>query len=875
MKVLARFYPYYVSGRSAQQRDVEDQDEYYYSDQGQDKHLRDYWNILVKRMRCVVMIFCGTVGLGLLINFLIPTQYAAKSTLQIEPQNLNITGVGGVAVAEGTREGGASPYDYYQTQFALLKSGPLAARVIKKLDLGSNPSFKERTNILLWVYNWIVGSLVGALDSISRFVKGESLPQRPQGLAYELGVPTPLVIRYLKFLEVAPVRNTRLVDVTFETPDPRLSQALANNHATSFIQMILENRFNLTQEARDFLRKKLAELREAVQKAEGKLNQFRQEHGVIGLEKGENIIVERLVDINKELTKVRAERIQAETLYQMTRNKNSQYLADVLSNTLIMQIKGTLANLETEKGRLLSTYTTEHPRIQELNQQIAEAKKGLNAEINNILRGIESTYSAARGREQALEAEAKKQQDLALGLKEVGVDYAVLNEEVMVNRSLYESVLKRLNETNVGNDLAAANIQIMQPAELPIFPSSPNTKLNLIASMILGLLLAVGGAFFLEYMDATVNTPQEVWAAVSLATLGVVPHLRSLRDRHSASPSSNGTGHGLRRISSWKSAKPASRELVVGRDQLSLIAESYRTIRTALLFSQAERPPQVILLTSPCPDEGKTVTTLNLGITLAQSGKRILVIDGDLRKGRCHQMVNLKNQEGLTNVLTGQASLAQCIQPTAIPSLCLLPCGVFAPNPADLFMSQKMREVVRELRGQFDFIVIDSPPIIAVSDAAVLSTVSDGVVLVFHGQKTTTPSARHALERLDRVGAPILGVVLNGVDMRNPDYVDYRSYYSSHSSSPGGPDWRAAAQDISGGVSKGFIERMAAKLCEITGPTGTYLVYDAIWALGETADNFPKSRLNELAERISREILDETRKTSFLSWIATEAQTAS
>ena len=626
----------------------------------------------------------------------------------------------------------------------------------------------------------MVSSIVGALNSISRFLKGESLPQRPQGLAYELGVPPQLVSRYLKFLTVTPVRNTRLVDVTFETPDSKLSQKLANTHATAFIQMILENRFNLTEEARDFLGKKLAELREKLQKAENKLNQFRQAHGVIGLDKGENIIVDRLVDINKELTKVRAERIQAESLFRMTRNKNSQYLAEVLSNSLIMQIKGTLANLETEKGRLLSTYTNEHPRIQELNQQIGEAKKGLNAEINNILQGIESTYSAAAAKEQALDGEAKKQQDLALGLKQVGVEYAVLNEDVLVNRSLYDNVLKRLNETNVGNDLAAANIQVVQRAELPLFPSSPNTYLNLILSVFLGLFLAVGLAFFLEYMDASVNTPQQVWAAVSLSTLGVVPHLKSLRDAQDPGASSNGRSQ--RRLPFWKSGNTGSKDLVVGREPMSLIAESYRTIRTALLFSQAEQPPKVILLSSPAPDEGKTVSTLNLGIALAQSGKKILVIDGDLRKGRCHQLVNLRNHAGLSNVLTGQADLTQCIQPTAIPSLYLLSRGAWAPNPADLLMSQKMRDVLSELRAQFDFIVIDSPPIIAVSDPAVLSTLSDGVVLVFHGQKTTTPSARRALERLDRIGAPVLGVILNGVDIRHPDYVDYRSYYSS---SPG------------------------------------------------------------------------------------------
>ena len=866
MKVPARYYPNNVSSQPTQQFGGDDNETIYsYPEHGPGNHLRDYWNIVLKRLRYIVAIFCGTLAAGIIFTFFSPTLYTATSTLQIEPQNPTITPVGGVG--EKAPEG-AGPYDYYQTQYALLKGAPLAARVVTKLGLASNPAFKDSSNIIKDVYYWVIGFVVGTLDSVGRSVRGESLPQAPQGTKPEVGVPLHLVGRYLGYLKVTPVRNTRLVNVSFETPDPKLSQDLANAHATGFIQMILENRFSLTQEARDFLGKKLAELRQAVVKAENEMNRFRQQHGVVSLEKGENIVVDRLMDINKELTRARAERIQAESLYQMTRNKNTQYLSQVLNNGLIMSMKGTLANLETEKGRLLSIFTAEHPRIQEINQQIGEVQRALNAEITTVLRGIESSYAATRGREEALEAEAKRQQQAALGLKEVGVDYAVLNEDVVVNRALYESVLKRLNETSVGNDLAAANIQIVERAELSPYPSSPNTFRNLLLSAILGLFLAVGSALFLEYMDARMSTPNQVWAAVSLPTLGAVPQLKFTASRY-APVSSNGRPQKL--LSTRQSGESSAKELVVPRDELSAIAaESYRSIRTALLFSQAERPPQVILLTSPNPDEGKTVTTLNLGITLAQGGKRVLVIDGDLRKGRCHQLVNAKNHEGLTDVLTGHGRLAECLQPTAIPRLYLLSRGASAPNPAELLMSQKMRDVLNEVRSQFDFVVIDSPPIIAVSDAAVLSTVSDGVVLVFNGQKTTTPSARRAMERLERVGAPMLGVVLNGIDIRHPDYVEYRSYYPSYFDSvQKESEWRARE---TGELSRGFFDRMIAKLREFTGPMASYLVHDAIGALGESAESFPKSRLNELAERISREILDETTRTSFLRWVATEAQ---
>jgi len=462
MKVLARYYPNYVSRRAAPQTAVPDEDPgYYYSDQEQSKHLRDYWQVILKRLRYGIPIFCGTVALGLLFSFLSPTLYTARSTLKIEPQNPVFSAVPGVGELPASAQiGNSVNNDYYSTQFALLKSAPLAARVIKGLSLETNPGLSRGTfDVMSWIM-WPVNFLADSFNAL--------LFPRPKSTgkptAYELGVAPGLVSRYLNFLTVTPVKNTRLVDVTFSTPDPKLSQQLANAHATSFIQMILENRFNLTQEAREFLGKKLTELREKVVKAENELNKFSQQHGVVSLEKGENIVVDRLVDLNKQLTAVRSERIQAESLYQMTRNKNSEYLAQVLTNPLILQIKGTLANLETEKGRLSSIYTAEHPRIQELNQQIGEAKRGLASEVANIVRGIESNYSAAHNREQALEAEAKKQQDTALDLKEVGVNYAVLNEEVVVNRGLYDNVLKRMNETSVANDLAASNIQVVERA---------------------------------------------------------------------------------------------------------------------------------------------------------------------------------------------------------------------------------------------------------------------------------------------------------------------------------------------------------------------------------------------------------------------------
>jgi capsular exopolysaccharide synthesis family protein len=393
-------------------------------------------------------------------------------------------------------------------------------------------------------------------------------------------------------------------------------------------------------------------------------------------------------------------------------------------------------------------------------------------------------------------------------------------------------------------------------------------------------------------MDYTVSTPQDVWKAVSLTTLGVIPNLNTLNQRYHPVLSKGAFSNRVDPPAPM--TEFLSKELVVARDQLSMIAESYRTIRTALLLSQAEKPPQVILLTSACPDEGKTVTTLNLGIALAQAGHKVLVIDADLRKGRCHKLVNLENRHGLANVLTGQLDVDKSVRQTAVDGFYLLPRGVLPPNPADLLLSHKIKEVLNTLRNSFEFILIDSPPVIAVSDAAVLSALSDGVLLVFHGQKTTTAAARRAVERLENVGAPLLGAILNGIDIRNPDYVEYRSYYPSYYASVREESdlksWRrdkngdGFAQfdgrahgpikgDSEATVSRHFFDRMVLKLSEVLGPVAFTVVREQVAGLGQSMDAFPRSKVGELAQLVSQEILDNRLKVRFLKAMSDEIRT--
>jgi succinoglycan biosynthesis transport protein ExoP len=751
--------------------------EYFSPPESEMTHLRTYWKMVVKHRYLVVLVFLLVVGLGAAQTFSLAPLYTASAMLKIEPQN-------SVVQVRENSTADADPLSYFQTQCALLKSRPLAARIITELELKSNSAFTTAKPTL---FDRVLSWPLDYVDSVLTYVSDLLLPATEQPSTspsieeFEFGVHPGLIGRYLSLLTVTPVKDTQLVQITFTTPDPRLSQKLANAHAAAFIRTTLETRFELTKEAREFLEQKRAEFQAKVQQAEETLQRFREQYGVVSLEGSENIVVDRMKDLNQRLTEARVKRIELESLYRTVENKDSRYLSEIIENTVIQQMRTSLLALEAEQARLATTFTPDHPRMVELSEQIKEARRRLDREIGNIVRKIESDYGAARAREETLQAEVERQEQEALNLKKVEVEYSILKAEVDSARTLHGSVLKQLNETTPSNNAAISNIQISERADLPLFPSSPQVGRNLQLAAACGLCLGIGLAVFLEYMDSRVGTPEAVWHATAIPTLGIVPHMKVLPRwaygyRGALKGSSlNGLTH------PWTAAGHSfTQDLIVAHHPLSIISESYRTIRTMLLLAAAEKPPQVILLTSAHPGEGKTVTTINLAITLAQSGSTVVVIDTDLRNGRCHTLLGNHNRYGLSQILTGISTLEESVQETPVAGLSFLSRGALVPNPADLLGSQRMREVVRNLQERFDFVLLDSAPALVVSDALVLSQLCDGVLLVLHGRKTTEETARRVVEHLGAVRARILGVVLNAVDIRDSAYADYRSYYSSY-----------------------------------------------------------------------------------------------
>jgi capsular exopolysaccharide synthesis family protein len=446
-----------------------------------------------------------------------------------------------------------------------------------------------------------------------------------------------------------------------------------------------------------------------------------------------------------------------------------------MNSTVVQMLKQQLAQREGEFVHLSTLFKPSHPRMEQVQTQVEDARRQLRQEIQRAVRGIESAYQAARARENALRNEMQKQKAATLGLKDAAVQYAILAREVDTNRQLYDSVLQRMKEMGVAAELRASNVSVVDKAEPPRTPSRPKKIQSLLLSALVALIGGVGLAFLLEYLDNTLKTPEEVEHYLRLPNLSIVPDFLSLEWQR----------YGPQRLSSLPPRMPSSLAsgkgpaFVLSHHSFSVVKEAYRTLRTAILLSRAGESPKTILFTSGIHGEGKTVTVLNSAIAFAEMGIPVLVIDADLRRPNCHRVLRMENGLGLTEVLTGQTGPMEVIRPTATDHLFFLSAGSLPPNPAELVGSKKMQETVASLREQYDYILIDSPPVMQVSDAVLLSTIVDEVVLVVRSQETPKYVVTDARSRLSYARAKIVGVVLNRVNLRSGDYAYYyRSYYS-------------------------------------------------------------------------------------------------
>lgn len=702
--------------------------------------LREYWRIVKRHKWVVLSTLVILVALVTIATFM--TRPVFRATVKVEIGKETERVLSGQRIMEVETANVFNPL-YMQTQVEILQSRDLARRIINKLKLTEHDEFKLRTK--------------SPLTENERQVV--------------------LVNTFQNRYDVAVGRMSRVVSISFDAYNAQLAADVANTAAEQYIGWSMENRVQGVESAKDFLKEKLRESEEELRKSEQAYSAYLSEHKIISfdLDKG-NITLDRASELNKQLVEVENERRQAEALYQRSREAAPDDLPQVLNDTMVQNISKELSKQEQELANLSAKYQPGYPAVKQVQEQVNALKQQLQDAKKNVIKNIETQYEVARRKEADLKVSLSQSKGEAIQQNRESVQLNVIKQKLDIDRKIYDDLLQRSRQAGVESEFRPTNIRVVQTAEVPIAPVKPNKPLNIGLSVLIGLALGIGLAFFLEYLNNTINTAEDVERITHLPPLGAIPSLQSLTKRRALS-----YGYGARKSTALAlSNSNNSNELVSSHDSLSAYSESYRALRTSLLLSSAEHAPRTMLITSSHPGEGKTTIAVNTAISLAQTGARVIVLDGDMRRPRCHKVLNTKNEVGLSTYLSRDIPLDEVVQEAEeIPNLHVIPAGPVPPNPSELLSSVKLRILLSQLQDQYDHIVIDSPPVIHVTDALIISPQVDGVALVVKSGHTPREAVVRSKQALIDVNAKIFGVVLNHVDLeREGYYYNYKySYY--------------------------------------------------------------------------------------------------
>ena len=675
--------------------------------------LREYWHVFVERR--VLIVGCALVAAAAATLFLLlaTPMFSAEALLQIErlgPNVIDIESVDGESVQLGASD------EYYNTQFGLLASRMLAARVLGELSIQDSARFLA----------------AGGVDPAVR---------EPEDVVA-------LIDRYLRQLVVEPVAESRLVKLRFSAADPELATRIVDTHARAFIRYGLELRAQASSEAAAILGESLDGLRRKVEAAQEALGEFRRGHDIVSLDDKADVVIDRLEDINERLTAAQSDRIAREADLRLARQRSYESLPAVIENELIRTLKQELAPIEREYRVLQPKVTPAFYELGVLRDRMEQAQRRIDVEIDNIVKGIESQYLAAKQREAEAKSQLEREKQAALQLKDDSVRYAILKQDVESALELYESVRKRSEETTIVGSLPGSNVSVVDEAYARGQPSSPRKAQVLVLGSLLGLFAGLGLALLRDLLGGTLGSERDVRRRLRLPALGMIPSFHT-------------DARGRRFWRHWPTPGRRSVQSALADDRPpEPVQERYRAIRNALVLFTDEAPPRSLLVCSAREQEGATTTALQLAIACAQLGSPTLLIDANLRRPGCHGPLRVARTPGLVDMLMGRPAEIRLIS-VGETALYFLPSGAEASNASDLLASPRMRETLTKLSEQFEYIVVDGAPLARWTDSRVLASRVDGVVLVVLGDKTPRTVASNACEELRSSRASILGVILN------------------------------------------------------------------------------------------------------------------
>jgi len=719
----------------------------------QESPLGEYLRVLIKRkwivLTCLVTIFAVVAIASLKMT----PVYEANGSIAINKPDSTLN----------FKDSATFSLDYYdptemETEVRILQSDLLALQVIKELNLDRQQGFGPKA--------------LPALPS--------SLDLAPDPLQADPARTSALLGTFKGSLRVSLSPNSRIIEVHYRNADRQMAANVVNTLMQTYRDNNFKTKFESTMQASDWLSKQLVDLQMKVETSQEKLVRYQKEHEILGIDEKQNIITAKLDELNKALTAAESERMDKEAFYRLIESGNPDVIASSAggldtgsgvqsASALLDSLRTKEAELRIQSADLGTQFGPSYPKLVQANNQLKEIELQIQAEMKKIASKVRGQYVTALQRENMLHDALEKQKQEANKLNESAIEYSLLKRDVETNRQLYEGLLQKLKEAGVSAGLKSNNFQIVDSARVPTAPVEPNIPRNLGFAFVLGLTSGVGLAFLLEGLDNTVRTTEQAQMISGLPPLGMIP-LGSKTARE---------GSNSKRLALASSNEAV--ELITQSRPQSQMAESYRALRTSLLLSNLGAPPKVIMVTSALPQEGKSTTSINCAVVLAQKGVRVLLIDADLRRPSIHKTLGMGPRSGLSNVLTGSTTLEQAItRPQILPNLHVLPAGTPPPNPAELLASTNMRDVLMELREKYDHIVLDTPPTLSVTDAVVLSPRADAIVLVIRSGHTTKQALRRSRDILMQVNAKVSGVLLNAVDLSSPDYYYYYEYQGKY-----------------------------------------------------------------------------------------------
>ncbi len=685
--------------------------------------IRQYLRMVI-RWRYVILGAIVAFGiLGLIITLLMTPKYTASATIEISRESSQLTNFQGVE-----RETSLADQEFYQTQYSLLHSRILAERVATQLRLVDDEEFFQRFG---------VDPDHSAFRQTNDRYSAAGRPERQRVAGQVL----------LKNIRIAPIRLSRLVDISFTSPDAGFSQKVANAWGENFIQTNLERKVQATSYGRDLLKRELAQAKERLDESQRQLVTYAEQQRIINLPAqggGQNqtsersIVADELASLNTALSQATADRIEAEARFREAGRGGQS--SEALRNQAINTLRQRRAELAADYQRLMVQFEPGYPAAQAIQSQIDQLDRSIRSEESRVSGSVQAEYRQAAGRESALRQRVEGLKSSYLNLRRRSIQYNIYQQEVDTNRALYDGLLQRFKEIGVAGGVGINNVAIVDPADLPQAPSSPRLLINLAIALLAGLAVGTALAFALEQMDEAIADPAEVERRLGLPLLGSVPKVVGIEPREAL------------------------------LDRKSDLVDAYLAIQTSLGFTTEHGVPRSLAVTSTRPAEGKSITALAVATMLSRAHRKVILVDGDMRSPSVHHLGGVDHDKGLSNFLAGQDDITQLTFEMHDLGFTAMSAGPIPPNAGELLSGHRLQLLIDRLLERYDHVVIDSPPVMGLADAPLIASRVEGVIYAVESHGIRSSLVKTALQRLLTVNAHIVGGVLTKFEARKAHY---------------------------------------------------------------------------------------------------------